>query len=105
MITAHSLFSPPPAASTGEIFTTLLEKTGLKIESIHSRGQASPSDFWYDQSEDEWVLLARGTATLQVEGQPPVILTSGDHLLLPQNVRHRLSETSEDAVWLAIHLR
>lgn len=34
-------FSPPPAASTGEIFTTLLEKTGLKIESIHSRAAAS----------------------------------------------------------------
>lgn len=82
----------------------LLEKTGLRIESIHSRGQVSPDGFWYDQQEDEWVMLAQGGATLEIETQSPVTMRAGDYLLIPRGIKHRVSESSDDAVWLVLHI-
>ena len=50
-------------------FTSTLNKT-------HPR----PEDFWYDQSSDEWVLLLKGSAELDLDGRK-VELMAGDHLL------------------------
>ena len=36
-----------------ELFATLLSRDGIRIERIVSTGQASPSEFWYDQPEEE----------------------------------------------------
>ncbi|MFM2176943.1 MAG: hypothetical protein RL015_1041 [Verrucomicrobiota bacterium] len=103
MLILKSLFTVPSDASGSEIVSPLLEKTGLRIESIHSRGQVSPDGFWYDQQEDEWVMLAQGGATLEIETQSPVTMRAGDYLLIPKGIKHRVSESSDDAVWLAIH--
>lgn len=83
----------------------LLETEQVKIERIVSHAQASPPDFWYDQPDDEWVLLLRGTATLEVEQGGTIELVMGSYLQIPKHVRHRVERTSEDAVWLAVHLR
>ena len=104
MIHVHSLFSGTPLTSTEEVFTTLLEKPGLKIERITSHGQASPDGFWYDQPSDEWVLLVRGSATIEVVAQPPLTLHPGDHVMLPSHTRHRVVQTSPDALWLTVHV-
>ena len=29
---------------------------GARVERIVSRGTATPPDYWYDQTEDEWVM-------------------------------------------------
>ncbi|MCX6853873.1 MAG: cupin domain-containing protein [Verrucomicrobia bacterium] len=105
MIQAQSFYEGIAASSGEEIFTTLFEKAGLKIERIASHGQASPEGFWYDQPQDEWVLLVRGQATLEIQDQPSLALQLGDHVGLPAHTRHRVTETSEDALWLAVHLR
>ena len=93
--------------STGgaETFRTLLESPHVKLEHIISHGQASPPDFWYDQDEDEWVLLLRGSATLEFADGSMVELTTGDHLTIPKRVRHRVARTTEDAIWLALFLK
>ncbi|RBP41195.1 cupin 2 domain-containing protein [Roseimicrobium gellanilyticum] len=88
-----------------ELFHTLLESPYVKLEHIISHGQASPPDFWYDQDEDEWVLLLRGEATLEFADGGMVRLTAGDHLTVPKRVRHRVHRTSEDAIWLALFLK
>lgn len=104
MIQASSFFADTREQGAEEVFTSLYEKAGVKIERIDSHGQASPEGFWYDQPQDEWVLLIKGEAILDVEGQGKVRLKSGDHLTLPAHVRHRVSEVSEDAIWLAVHV-
>ena len=104
MIQASSFFADTHEQGAVEVFTSLYEKAGVKIERIDSYGQASPEGFWYDQPQDEWVLLIRGEAVLQIAGQDEVRLQGGDHLTLPANVRHRVSEVSEDAMWLAVHV-
>jgi len=103
MLAPRSLFVSSSISAGGEVFETLLERPGLRMEQIHSRGQGSPPDFWYDQDQDEWVLLAQGWAVLEVEDQGRVDLTAGDYVLIPRRIRHRVAETSDDAVWLAIH--
>lgn len=105
MLTVQSLFSDLPSNPfrSEELFLTLLEKPGMKVERIVSHGQSSPEGFWYDQAGDEWVMLARGTARLEVEGQLALELIAGDHVTIPARLRHRVAWTSDDAVWLAVH--
>lgn len=100
-----NLFTDLPEHANEELFTTLLANPHCRIERIVSYGQGSPDGFWYDQAWDEWVLLLKGSATLDLNGRM-VNLTHGDHLLIPAGLRHRVSKTDPDqpTVWLAIHL-
>jgi cupin 2 domain-containing protein len=98
------------SSSTGEQeqVETLLETDALRIERIASYGQPSPKGFWYDQPNQEWVVLLKGTATLRfsddAEKRKRVIdLKAGDYLLIPAHLKHRVERTSPDALWLAVH--
>lgn len=105
MTAVRNLFDTPlPDAGAGEITETLLVRQGLRLERIVSRGHPTPDGRWYDQPQDEWVMLAAGTAVLEFEDRKPVALRPGDHLLLPARLRHRVVRVSDDAVWLALHL-
>lgn len=93
--------------SAEEVFETLVEHRGTKIERIVSRGQASPSDFWYDQPTDEWVMVVAGRAGLEIEGEEDIVeLGPGQWIDLPAHTRHRVAWTSDDppTVWLAVHV-
>ncbi|HTR86854.1 MAG TPA: cupin domain-containing protein [Reyranella sp.] len=95
-----------PAAHAEEQFDTLIEGPGLRIERIVSTGQASPEDFWYDQEDDEFVLLLAGAARLRLEAEDAVLeLKPGDWIEIPAHVRHRIEWTQADppTVWLAVH--
>ena len=99
-----NLFAPVPAGeAAAERFIPLLQGAGFRLEHIVSHGRASEPGFWYDQAEDEWVALLRGTATLVFEPEETVALAAGDALLIPAHRRHRVAATSADAVWLALH--
>ena len=93
--------SVPPAE--GETFRALLDRPGMRLEQIVSRGEASPEGFWYDQAQTEWVLLVQGAAVLRFEPGGDVPLQAGDFLTIPANLRHRVESVSADAVWLALH--
>ncbi len=99
----RNLFKKTPSTGGGEEIQPLFEGQSFRLESIHSHGQPTPTGFWYDQAGDEWVLLARGSARLEIEGEGMMDLTSGDHLLIPVGCRHRVDCVSDDAVWLALH--
>lgn len=100
----NNLFANIPKHADQECFTTLLEKTHCKIERIVSYGQSSPEGFWYDQAQDEWVLLIQGEAELDVDGQM-VRLVTGDYLMIKAGVRHRVVRTAADTptIWLTVH--
>lgn len=99
-----SLFDRVPH-SVEEVFETLHEAPGVRIERIVSHGQPSADGFWYDQPHAEWVLLVRGSATLRLLDPDEVItLAAGDHLLLGSRRRHRVEAVAADAIWLAVHL-
>ena len=104
----RNLFDEIPSDLPEELFTVLVENEHVKIERIVSDGHASPEGFWYDQKQDEWVLLVSGSAVLSIEkdsGVEHVELKPGDHLLLPAHQRHRVDSTSttEKTIWLAVY--
>lgn len=102
-----NLYSDLPASPRqDELFQELLKRPGLRIERIVSTGQASPSGFWYDQPEGEWVLLLQGEAVIRFEDTAkPLALVPGDFLEITPHRRHRVEWTHPDltTVWLAIH--
>ncbi len=103
---ARNLFVSPSELPS-ELVEELCRGTGhCRVERIVSRGHSSPPGFWYDQSEDEWVAVLQGSAALEFEGQPPLFLEAGDHVLIPARVRHRVARTAPhcDTVWLAVFI-
>ena len=99
----RNLFEGIPGELPEEWMEVLAKNGHVRIERIVSEGHTSPKNFWYDQDEDEWVLLVAGSAVLQFE-EETVELGPGDHLLIPARRRHRVKSTSatEKTVWLAV---
>ena len=54
-------------ASQEEIFEEVFKRGGVRVERITSMGQSSPEGFWYNQDENEWVMLLQGEARLELE--------------------------------------
>jgi cupin 2 domain-containing protein len=93
----YDVSRPPDGA---ESVATLLQRGGVRIERILSNRAATD---WYDQTEDEWIVLLEGAAELQI-GKMTLSLQRGDTLLLKAHQRHRVVSTSEDALWLAVFI-
>lgn len=97
-----NLFTPTQLPEPGsEFFEILHQNEHMKIERITSNGLNQGE--WYDQEHDEWISLLQGEATLEFE-QGKKELIAGDTLLIEKHQRHRVWQTSSDAIWLAIHL-
>ena len=106
-VDVSNLLTPLPSASDEEVTERLLSANGVRLERIVSLGQASPEGFWYDQAEDEWVLLLTGRARLTIAGEPDDRhLKPGDAVYLPAGCRHRVAWTdpAQPTVWLALFL-
>jgi cupin 2 domain-containing protein len=98
-----NLFTDIPAGLPDELVETLVEAANVRIERIVSHGHASPPDFWYEQEQDEWVLLIRGAARLRFEHEV-IEMKPGDFVNITANKRHRVEWTTPDGptVWLAV---
>jgi cupin 2 domain-containing protein len=97
-----------PADLPEELITPVVTGRGMRVERIVSRGHVSPAGFWYDQEEDELVLLVAGEARLHIEGETEErTLGPGQWLDIPAHVRHRVTFTVPDreTIWLAIFYR
>jgi len=101
-----NLFDNIPENLGDEVFETLLETSGLKLERIISKAHKTPQGQWYDQQQDEWVILLQGNAGILIEGDKQACkLLPGDYLLLPAHKKHRVEWTADDTetIWLALH--
>jgi glyoxylase I family protein len=98
---APNLFAGAIPAS-GEIFESLAQFGATRLERIVSSAQ--PNSEAYDQAHDEWVVLLRGAAELEVAGEVKR-LRAGDYVALPAHTPHRVLSTSAGALWLAVHIR
>lgn len=100
------IFKNLPDAVESEQLETLCRARGFRVERIVSSGQGSPEGFWYDQDWDEWVMMLRGGATLQLlDPEETVYVAPGDWIFLPAHRKHRVESTSREpaAIWLAVH--
>jgi cupin 2 domain-containing protein len=97
-----------PDNSKDELFDTLVQAPSFRLERIVSRGHCSPPGFWYDQDENEWLILLKGSAGLRFEGQEGIlVLNPGDYLHIDRHHRHRVEWTDpqQETVWLALHYK
>jgi cupin 2 domain-containing protein len=100
-----NLFADLPREIPDELIETLLQAETVRIERIVSLGHVSPPAFWYDQRENEWVVVLRGAARLRFEDEDDVIeLEPGDSVNIPAHKKHRVDWTTPDepTVWLAV---
>ena len=103
----ENLYSNIPPPSVEEFFETLAASGRTCIERIVSHGHASAEDSWYDQEENEFVLLLKGAARLEYDDGAVQTLEPGDWLVIPPHRRHRVDWTLEntETVWLAVHYK
>ncbi len=99
-----NLFSDIPDNIPEEIFEDILSTENIRIERILSHGQSSPKEGWYDQAENEWVIVLKGQGVLEFENGEIVTLSEGNFRNIKAGEKHRVVSTSpeEVTVWLAI---
>jgi len=100
-----NIFDNMPSDLTSEAFSNLLKTDAIKIERIISKGHKSPESGWYNQQQNEWLMLIKGRAVLTFEDQSERKLEAGDYLNIPAHQKHKVSWTDPniETVWLTVH--
>jgi cupin 2 domain-containing protein len=101
-----SLFRNLPDATREERFEELSRVKSFRIERIISAGQVSPPGFWFDQPNEEWVLVVQGKAEISLlDPDETIRLSAGDWLMIAAHRKHRVEFTSRElpTIWLAVH--
>jgi len=101
----ENIFKSLPSETTNEVFDVLLQNKNIRIERIVSKGHSSPAAGWYDQEDNEWVLVLQGTGTILFADGRQVTLSKGDILHIPAHEKHRVAWTDPDrlTIWLAVY--
>ncbi len=100
-----NIFNAIPADLTDEVFEDIVRSDNVKIERIISKGHITPKDDWYDQQQNEWVIVLQGEAIINFTGKDAVTLKQGDYLNIPAHQKHRVTWTkpNSETIWLAVH--
>jgi len=99
-----NIFEHIPDEIRDELFENIVTAENVRIERIVSKGHVSPQSGWYDQDENEWVMVLKGEAKIKFENQTTAHLVSGSHLNIPAHTRHKVSWTDPDVetLWLVV---
>lgn len=99
----YNIFEQIIVDKNEEKFFEIFKNEKIKIEKIVSNGQISPENFWYEQEQNEFVLVLEGYAILEFENRE-VELKKGDCLNIKAMEKHRVKFTSldEPTVWFAV---
>ena len=100
-----NLYGQIPTSLAEELFQTVASGNGTRIEKIVSKGHCSPPGFWYDQADNEWVVVLKGEAKLRFQqGDRLLHLTEGSYVNIAAHEKHRVEWTAEnmETVWLAV---
>jgi cupin 2 domain-containing protein len=101
----NSIYKTIPDNLPEEVIEELIHDQTVCIKRIVSQGHASPPGFWYDQEENEWIIVLEGSAGLLLEGdENQTVLKKGDYLNIPAHTKHRVewTEKTGETIWLAI---
>ena len=100
-----NIFRAIPDDLSAEIFEELAESKNIKIERIISKGHSSPDSGWYDQEQNEWVIVLQGEAILAFADKASVTLKAGDYINIPAHQKHKVAWTvpEQETIWLAVH--
>ena len=89
-----NIFASLPEELYSELFTELLRDKNIRIERIVSKGHTSPASGWYDQDNNEWVLVLEGSGTILFVDGRQARLNKGDFcIFLPTKNIKLLGQT------------
>ncbi|UOG17579.1 cupin domain-containing protein [Acinetobacter sp. PK01] len=99
-----NIFDSLPKDLSVEVSEEIIHALTIRIERIVSKGHSSPDKGWYDQDENEWVMVVEGKAILEFEGGSKRELSTGDYINIPAHVKHKVVQTDPNqiTIWLAI---
>lgn len=103
-INVKNIFHDIPEKSSEEFLEVLFQNNLLKMERIVSEGHSSPTNYWYDQDKNEFVLLLSGNAIISFNDGESIELFPGDYFIIPAHIKHRVDYTdqNEKTVWLTL---
>ena len=103
----QNIFDQIPEQITAELTDIINNSENVRIERIVSKGHTSPETGWYDQDENEWVILLEGFAGITFEGSQEILLNKGDYLFIPAHKKHKVTFTTKSrvSIWLAIFFK
>lgn len=101
----NNIFADVPKDLDAEEFKEILTAPAVRIERIISKGHTSPEQGWYDQKENEWVIVLEGAAAVLFKSGKEFLLRKGDYIHIPSHTRHKVTWTDpeHETVWLAVH--
>lgn len=102
-----NIYSDVPSSIPDEIFNDIITTENVRIERIISHGHSSPEQGWYDQDENEWIMVLEGQGVIEVEDGRVVTLSKGDYINIAAREKHKVVGTDRDVVtiWLAVFYR
>lgn len=100
-----NIFDAIPDNLEAEVFELLAKSDRVKIERIISKGHQSPDSGWYDQDQNEWVIILKGEAVLLFDDECSISLKAGDYFNILAHKKHKVKWTAPDSetIWLAVH--
>ena len=102
-----NLFESIPSDINEEVFSDVMQADNVRIERIVSKGHSSPEFGWYDQAENEWVVVLQGEAIISFDNTEDVHLIPGSYINIPMHKKHKVSWTKPDTetIWLAVYYK
>jgi cupin 2 domain-containing protein len=100
----ENIFQLPNSLPQTELSEMLVDSNQIAIKRIISTGQVTPVGEWYDQEQNEWLIVLQGSGELSYEDNSRIKLTTGDYLLIPAHQKHRVEYTSTEppCIWLTV---
>ena len=103
---SSNIYTDIPKDLPDELLEKIIQNGSFKLERIISKGHSTPKGKWYDQNEEEWVVVLKGSAGISIEGEAgTVVLKPGDYIHLPAHLKHRVewTDATTETVWLALY--
>lgn len=100
-----NIFELIPDNLDKEVFELLVQNECVKIERIISKGHTSSGSDWYDQEQNEWVMILKGEAIISFENEKDIELKAGSYINIPAHKKHKVNWTTPktETIWLAVH--
>lgn len=85
-----NIYDAIPNDLTGEQVTNILCNERVRIKRILSKGHTAPAEGWFDQDDNEWVMVVEGAGTILFEDGTEQRLDNGDYLEIPAHTKHKV---------------
>ena len=100
MVKLENIFATPMPEEGKEIIKEVMSSPHTRVEIIAS-GENDSLGEWYDQDENELVMVVTGSSKLRFGDGSVLEMRRGDYINIPAHLKHRVERTKE-TLWLAI---